>query len=451
MRIREDESGQMLVMTALSLTILLGFVALAVDVGMMFRAQRNMQIAADAAAVAAALNASYNTVNSSTPTSAANAAAALNGVAASYVTVNTPPQFGWHTGVGYYEVIISTPNPTIFMNIFGMHSINVAARSVAGIIPSPSCIYVLNNTTTGTSLYVKGGASGGDAIDASGCSIQVNSPSPNAICDQGSATISSPGIYVAGSGGQSTSGQCNKTPTGGAPVTSGGLAQPDPYNNFIGPTSASSTPPCTMDTTTSSIGSAASYASPGAGNAVCFTNAISLGDKNGTLQLGSGTYVFLNGVTMNGSVQVTNGTLDVEQGQWTQNNYTLGIIAPTSGIYNSLAFMVPSTNTITTCGNSGNSVGITFPPTCVQLQFGSGGSGTGSCPAPSSTVTNTPGTLDGIIYAPTSTVWLQDSGGGVQATGVVAWNLYDNSQICITSYNQQNPSTTPLKTISMVE
>ena len=440
MRIREEESGQMLVMTALSLTILLGFVALAVDVGMMFRAQRNMQIAADAAAVAAALNASYNTVTSSTPTSAANAAAALNGVAASYVTVNTPPQFGWHTGVGYYEVIISTPNPTIFMNIFGMHSINVAARSVAGIIPSPSCIYVLNTTDTGTSLWVKGGGGGGGpTINAAGCSIQVNSPSPNAICDQGSATISSPGIYVAGSGGQSSSGQCNKTPPGSAPVTSGGIAQPDPYNNFIGPTSASSTPPCTMDTSTSSIGSAASYASPGAGNAVCFTNAISLGDKNGTLNLGAGTYVFENGVTMNGSVQVTNGTLDVEQGQWTQNNYTLGITAPTSGIYNSLAFMVPSTNNITTCGSSGSSVGITNPPTCVQLQFGSGSGTMGT------------GQLDGVIYAPTSSVWLQDSGGGVQATGIVAWNLYDNSSIDITSYNQQHPSTTPLKAISMVE
>jgi hypothetical protein len=423
MRIREDESGQMLVMTALSLVLLLGFVALAVDVGVLFRAQRNMQIAADAAAVAAALDNQYGTA---TPTAAAQAAALANGVASSYVTVNNPPVSGWHTGVGYIEVIVSQPNPTYFMGLFGFNSINVAARSVAGIVPSPSCIYVLNTTNSGTPFWVKGGAKGGPSIVAPGCGIQVNSPSGNAFCDQGGATVDAPYIHIVGS--QSPTGKCGKQPSGGAPVTSTGTAIPDPYNNLTGPTLPSQ---CSQTSAATNLANTTIIAT---GGTYCFTN-MSAGVTLNNVSLKNGTFVFMNGVSLNGTVNVT-GTLDVEQGQFSQGNATLNITAPadTSNPYNSIGFMVPSTNTLSTCGSSGNSVGISYPPACVQLQFGSG-----------------QGTMDGIIYAPAATVWLQDSGGGVQALGVVAWNLFNNSQIDISSYNQQHPSTTPLSTVSMVE
>ena len=59
MKFLRDESGQMLVLTALSMTALLGFLALSTDVGMLFHTRRNLQIAADAAATAGALNISY--------------------------------------------------------------------------------------------------------------------------------------------------------------------------------------------------------------------------------------------------------------------------------------------------------------------------------------------------------------------------------------------------------
>jgi hypothetical protein len=73
--------------------------------------------------------------------------------------------------------------------------------------------------------------------------------------------------------------------------------------------------------------------------------------------------------------------------------------------------------------------------TCLQIQFGSGNQN-----------------LNGIIYAPWATVFLQDQGGGVQAAGVIAYDLRSNSSLTITnSYNDANPSTTPLKSIAMVE
>ena len=56
----KDESGQVLVLSLLSVMLLMAFLALAIDVGVLFRARRNMQIAADAAAVAGALDYKYN-------------------------------------------------------------------------------------------------------------------------------------------------------------------------------------------------------------------------------------------------------------------------------------------------------------------------------------------------------------------------------------------------------
>ena len=48
-----DESGQALVVTALVVPIMVGCIALAVDMGVLYHEKRNLQIAADAAALAA--------------------------------------------------------------------------------------------------------------------------------------------------------------------------------------------------------------------------------------------------------------------------------------------------------------------------------------------------------------------------------------------------------------
>jgi Flp pilus assembly protein TadG len=55
MRMKNDERGQVLVITALCIVALIGFIALSVDVGALFYAKRQMQAAADAAATAAAI------------------------------------------------------------------------------------------------------------------------------------------------------------------------------------------------------------------------------------------------------------------------------------------------------------------------------------------------------------------------------------------------------------
>ena len=78
MKILRDEKGQTLVLTALCMTVMLGFMAVSIDVGVLFRSKRSLQTAADAAAVAAAQD--YMWSQSATSAQAAGkAASSVNG------------------------------------------------------------------------------------------------------------------------------------------------------------------------------------------------------------------------------------------------------------------------------------------------------------------------------------------------------------------------------------
>src|SRR5690348_2762891 len=80
MRIFREEKGQVLVMTAFCMACLLGCLGLAVDVGVLFNARRQMQTASDAAAMAAATEAFYNGTASANINQRAYDAAKANGV-----------------------------------------------------------------------------------------------------------------------------------------------------------------------------------------------------------------------------------------------------------------------------------------------------------------------------------------------------------------------------------
>ena len=129
-----------------------------------------------------------------------------------------------------------------------------------------------------------------------------------------------------------------------------------------------------------------------------------------------------NGVTIGGTMTIgsaANGaTLDVYSGTFNQGNSVLSIHAPTSGTYNGIALMQPASNT-----------------NDLQVQFGSGNQ-----------------VLDGYIYAPGAEVYLQDHGGGITATGIVAASMFDKaSTITINSYDAVHPTTTRNRILALVE
>ena len=421
MKQRRNENGQALVMTALSMVVMLGFMALATDVGLLFHSKRNLQIAADAAATAAALDYLYNG-SATSAVSAGQAAAAANGVTngsgGAVVTINDPPLSGPNAGTaGFFEAIVSTPNPTFFVQaITSGGSFTVAARAVAAT-PSNSndCIYISNPTASDV-FHLQGSAT----LSATNCNIYVNSNSASAVKVTGNSSTVSAGTFdvVGGYSGHQTS------PT---PITTNSPTQSDPLGNLTGPT-----PPgaCTTTSTATTVSAGALVTT--AGGVVCFTNAVTL--NNGVVMSGStgGTvYVFENGVTIatgatvtfgSGSIgSATNGAvMDLYGGTLNQNsNSLLNSFAPTSGTYNGVSILQPLSNTTTP----------------LQVQFGSNNE-----------------TLDGMIYAPGVEVDLQDNGGGVTASGVFANTMViKSSSLTIPSYSAANGGTTPLRIVSMVE
>ncbi len=396
MKILRDESGQALVLTALTMTVLVAALGLAIDAGMLFRAKQRLQNAADAAATAAALQLSYG----ASPTAAALQAAAANGVQnglnGATVTVNNPPQNGPFTSPGYVQVAIRQPTPTYFMSLLGFDSVPIYAQATAGDAqPATGCIYLMASSGTGLSIQ------GDYNIDAGGCGIYVNSSSADALSVTGSGgLIDAPYLnVVGGSNGQTT--QPTAQTTGVTPIS-------DPLGNITGPG------PGTGCTATSAATSLTGNFSA-AGGAVCFTNPVSL--SNATL--GPGTYVFENGVSVSGNVTIQSGTLDIYNGSLNQaSNSMLNITAPTSGALNGIAILQPATNT-----------------SQLQVQFGSNNE-----------------TLDGYIYAPSATVYLHDNGGGLTAGGIIAASLVvKSSTVHIPNYNAAHPATTPNRTVTLVE
>ncbi len=248
-----DEVGQTLVLTALCLGVMLGFVAFATDVGLLFHSRRNMQIAADSAAVAGALDYLYNGSVSSAQTAAKSASSSnyfTDAVNGTVVTVNVPPKNGPNANsAGFVEVIVSQPTNTLFMQYFGTNSVDVAARAVAGMpTAGTACMWLM--ASSGTALDLQGAYD----IQAPSCGIYVNSTSTDAIKVTGNGgTVNAKYLDVVGN----ATLQHDTSPTS-ATMNSG--TRKDPWGNLSGPAPATA---CTgANTVTAATVTATNLVSP---------------------------------------------------------------------------------------------------------------------------------------------------------------------------------------------
>jgi hypothetical protein len=440
-----DETGQMIVLTLLCMTILTGFLALAIDVGIMFRARRQMQTAADSAALAAALDFLYNQSNSSAVT-AGKAASATNGYTdgnnGTVVKINMPPKSGPNTTCNSCaEAIVSQPNSTVFMSTFSsmfgggnFSSLTVAARGVAGTPGAgAACIWLMS--PTGTGLQVQGAYD----IEAPNCGIYVNSTSNDAIDVTGNGgTINAAFLDIVGNSPP-------KHETNPTVATINSAARTLPWGNLAGPDPTTSCGAATggntivSNTVTQAQVNAAVPSNgvvcikPASGNNITLSGGLNLpGSSSGIVYLfdntgnvsigvgsavtfGSGTYDSTSGTFTNTS----GAMMDLYAGTLSQaSNNLLNIYAPTSGAYDGIALFQPTSNT-----NE------------LQVQKGSNNQ-----------------VLDGYIFAPGAEVYLQDHGGGITTSGIVASYLYDKSStITIGSYDTANQSTTLNRQLTLIE
>lgn len=439
MKLLREEEGQTLFLTSLCMAALLGFMALALDVGTSFYAKRRMQIAADAAAMAGATENYYN--GATNVVAKAKAAAKANGVdstvAGNMVTVTIPPvTVGGTSCATCVEVQLAVPNSTPFMSIFtGSRTTNVGALAIAGAPgANQTCVYVMNPTAS-SALWIHGAG----AIIAPNCGVYVNSSAGDALCVTGNAGKSNFG-EVSVVGGQG-SGNCKGDP--GPPVSLNSSVQTDPWGSLPDPASS-----CTAGNTTNlaSASLSGTITGPGYGNVSCYSYNPCTTSKKGVVTctpttvnlsgatLGPGTYEFLTGVYISGTVKVGNGnsatgtlpsggatiattgtgSLNID----TNSNFTIYSPADSNSTYNGVALYQSAADT-----------------SAMQISFGSSSA-----------------TFDGMVYAPGADMTLHDEGGGgLTATGLVVGTIYVNGQVNLTNYSTFNPVTTPFKIITLVQ
>jgi hypothetical protein len=403
-----------------------------------------MQTAADAAAMAGATELYYN--GATNVNSKAYAAAKANGVdntaTGNVVLVATGTTLpGGFACASCVEVRLSKPSPTLFMQMlshlqFGTSnysSVNVSAMAVAGAPGvQQNCVYIMDPSAS-SSLWIHGA---GD-INAPNCGVYVNSSDPGALCVTGNAgksTFSEVSVV----GGQG-SGNCKGDPGPPVHLGSGVQALPAAWQNIP------SDPRSNCSTVTNVTSLSGSVAGPGYGNYQCYANGTCTSTtKKGvttiscnpvtlsSATLGAGIYVFETGVKITGATTIgsnaASGGATVivtgnSPGSMDGGTYDSGTAttfydyAPTSGTYNGIAIYQPAGDTQQ-----------------LGLQFGSGSS-----------------VFDGAVVAPGAAVDLHDQGGAVNATVLVVGQAYVNGTINLTNYSTYNPTTTPLKQITLVE
>jgi len=433
MKILRDEEGQTLVMVALSLTVLLGFVGLATDVGMMLRQKRIAQSAADTAAIAAAGEAMLEgnpTSVTSGMTTAANHDLTMAGVSPSSTVsliLHASPDISasaFNTA-GYVQAIVTLKTPTIFMGLFHIKNVNVSASAIASAaLQSAGCFNIQN----AEGLANPAGTMGGNSeLFGNHCGVTINGN----LDMGGSSNINAEFVVASGNIVNGGSSSITGTVSKNAPPT------PDPLPK-LQQTANQPTINTTAKTCTAPSGSGMSCIYNFNGGNLSGTlqsNTLYVFDSNvnsghgpyvsGTVT-GSGDTIYLSGnipfdFDNNGSMTVTPPGYG-SSCTGSANPYC-GIVvdAPSDGANNHGTY-----SCATGKGNNGNN------PAEIYFDFGS------------STTK-----IEGVIYAPYMQMFVQDQGASTTLdTDVVIGNFC--SQSATLKVNGYNAAYSPLARMGLV-
>ncbi len=377
-----EESGQSTMLIVVFIAIfLLGFMAIGLDVGLLFHEKRMAQTAADAAAVAAAEESSSG--NSSNEQTVANAIAKINGfdpgasTNPATVTLSTPTTGNYSGNSSYIQAVVSKPFPTFFLAAFNNSKslLQVSARAVAGGgLSSPTCVCV--EAPTGQGLNMSNNAS----IYAPNCGVTVDSSSNNAVGIVGSASLSALSLgtvsntwdnsnNVNNNGTISSTTKviqgittaCNPSVTpptlpNGLPCYSNPIQGWTAANNYTG----AYTLPLSGETTSSNI--------------VCYTSLDTSQSSSVTFSPGYTYYIQGNFTTGGGSPLTGNGVTFYVGGTINiANGVTSNLSAPTvNNVPQTLFFAMGNSVTIQG-GSSSNFSGLVYAPNAaVTLNNGTG-------------------------------------------------------------------------------
>jgi hypothetical protein len=341
----KSRRGTVAILVALCLTLLVGIVAIALDGGLLLDNRRNVQAAADAAALAAAadlfnnypINNGLDPSNTAGQAGVANAAANgfVNGDGVSTVVVNIPPISGAFEGqAGYAEVIVTYKQPRYFSNVFGAAPLPVRARAVARGMWTPfnNGVIVLHPTAAGSLS-----ANGNGDVKVQFASIIVDSNNSQAATTVGNSFVADPSKPVAITGkNPGYSGNFQATMYTGQPAT------PDPLAYIPAPD------PTSMTAQTAGGGQAVSL-QPG-----YYASGLHFSGQT-TVTMAPGIY-YVNGTfdfSGQGNLNATGVMIYATGGLSITGNGSVTLSPPTTGIYTGITYF-QARNSAATAKIAGN-------------------------------------------------------------------------------------------------
>jgi Flp pilus assembly protein TadG len=304
----EKRQGTIIAVVAVLLVAILGNLAIALDGGLLLDDKRQVQAAADAAALAAATDLfnNYGTNNGLDPSGTASASALATAAANGFsndgtntvVTVNLPPNNylgGPNKGTalpnGYVEVSVQLNQKRLFSSLFGSSTLPVQARAVAKGIRGNIGILILDHTLQ-AACEIDGTVNilnGGQIWVNSDATSPNDSPLTGGCYVASTSTLSCGGINVVGD----LNNLGHITYTNGGSVQEGVQPKPDPLASIPEPTTSGLTNRGNVTVSTTSTLQPGIY-----GN-------VTINAGTGTVTLAPGIYYFANG----GSLRLSSGTL----------------------------------------------------------------------------------------------------------------------------------------------
>jgi Flp pilus assembly pilin Flp len=379
-RLRRDDGGATAIMTALALTMLVGFVGLGTEVGMWYAERRAMQTASDAAAMGAAFEIYKNGEEAEGIDEAGQADSTRNGFTNGSdnvtVVVNHPPTQGKYVDEDTaVETILTKKRPTLLGSLFMGNEVDIKVRSVATVeVTDVFCLIALAPNEE-AALFFAGNAE----VLLNGCGIHVNSDDPDgAMTAQGASVV---GASYADIVGGLTQG--NNSDLQIDNITTGADAVADPYAHLDVPDAS-----CTYNNVKVNTGQNVTL-NPGK-----YCGGL---DIQGTAHMTAGNYIIAGDFDIGAQGILTTDTIagvtifltedGGEYGQFNMNAQAhVSVTASTLGDYMGIAFFqdrnAPIANTGSpnsfTGGSNLNIVGALYFPKQL-IKFNGGNSVNGTC------------------------------------------------------------------------
>ena len=192
-RFLDDRRANTAIMFALSMPILVGMAGLGVETGYWYFKQRELQTAADVAAIAGAVEKRSGKAYAAIQ-AAATTEAVEHGYVAGTIIVNNPPTSGTHIDTKSVEVLLTMPATRFFSQLFAGDSVTLHARGVAFANDGgQACILALDPTASGAVTFT-----GNNLTLINGCNVMSNSLSDSSLVVNGSADVTVPCVLAAG-------------------------------------------------------------------------------------------------------------------------------------------------------------------------------------------------------------------------------------------------------------